>query len=206
MKTVTDIKPQAKNSKRVNLYLDGSYYCGLELFTVLKHRVKIGNVYTEQEIINIQIQEEKQVAFDYAVTVISKSIKTEKEVVKKLEKRGFIQEIITETIEKLKSYGYINDEEYASRYVNTYSKNKGKRLIKNELKLKGVSETDISTATNLVENEVETAIKIAEKYVRNKPQDFKTKQKCYAYLISKGFNYDDSKTAVDTVINLTEEF
>ena len=203
---VTDIKPQAKNSKRVNLYLDGKFYCGLELFTVMKHRVKIGNDYTEKEIIDIQIAEEEGVCFNYALNLLSKSVKTEKEIIAKLKKRGYVSEIIDKVIFKLKDYGYVNDEEFAEKYINSYSKNKGKRLLKSELKLKGVSDAIIEDKFLSVENELETAIKIAEKYVKNKPVDIKTKQKCYKYLLSKGFSYDDSKTAVDKVLSLDDEF
>lgn len=203
---VTDIKPQAKNSKRVNLYLDGKFYCGLELFTVMKHRVKIGNDYTANEIIDIQIAEEEGVCLNYALNLLSKSVKTEKEIIAKLKKRGYVSEIIDNVIFKLKDYGYVNDEEFAEKYINSYSKNKGKRLLKSELKLKGVSDAIIEDKFLSVENELETAIKIAEKYVKNKPVDIKTKQKCYKYLLSKGFSYDDSKTAVDKVLSLDDEF
>ena len=201
---VTDIKPQAKNSKRVNLYLDGKFYCGLELFTVMKHRVKIGNDYTANEIIDIQIAEEEGVCLNYALNLLSKSVKTEKEIIAKLKKRGYVSEIIDKVIFKLKDYGYVNDEEFAEKYINSYSKNKGKRLLKSELKLKGVSDAIIEDKFLSVENELETAIKIAEKYVKNKPVDIKTKQKCYKYLLSKGFSYDDSKTAVDKVLSLDD--
>lgn len=203
---VTDIKPQAKNSKRVNLYLDGKFYCGLELFTIMKHRVKIGNDYTANEIIDIQIAEEEGVCLNYALNLLSKSVKTEKEIIAKLKKRGYVSEIIDKVIFKLKDYGYVNDEEFAEKYINSYSKNKGKRLLKSELKLKGVSDAIIEDKFLSVENELETAIKIAEKYVKNKPVDIKTKQKCYKYLLSKGFSYDDSKTAVDKVLSLDDEF
>ena len=203
---VTDIKPQAKNSKRVNLYLDGKFYCGLELFTIMKHRVKMGNDYTANEIIDIQIAEEEGVCLNYALNLLSKSVKTEKEIIAKLKKRGYVSEIIDKVIFKLKDYGYVNDEEFAEKYINSYSKNKGKRLLKSELKLKGVSDAIIEDKFLSVENELETAIKIAEKYVKNKPVDIKTKQKCYKYLLSKGFSYDDSKTAVDKVLSLDDEF
>ena len=203
---VTDIKPQAKNTKRVNLYLNGKFYCGLELFTVMKHRVKIGNDYTANEIIDIQIAEEEGVCLNYALNLLSKSVKTEKEIIAKLKKRGYVSEIIDKVIFKLNDYGYVNDEEFAEKYINSYSKNKGKRLLKSELKLKGVSDAIIEDKFLSVENELETAIKIAEKYVKNKPVDIKTKQKCYKYLLSKGFSYDDSKTAVDKVLSLDDEF
>lgn len=205
MKVVTDIKPQVKNNKRVNIYLDGNYYVGMELYTVMKHRIKVGNAYTEEEIIKIQIDEEKNSAFDYALNCLTKSVKTEKEIRLKLSNRGYVEEIITITVDKLKEYGYLNDEEYVVKYVNTYAKNKGKRLLKSELKLKGVSDAIIEEKFSSVENELETAIKIAEKYVKNKPTDFKTLQKCYKYLLSKGFSYEDSKSASEKVLSLDSE-
>ena len=41
MKKITDIKEQAKNKKRVSIYLDGEFYCGLDLVTAVKNRLKI---------------------------------------------------------------------------------------------------------------------------------------------------------------------
>ena len=61
--------------------------------------------------------------------------------------------------------------------------------------------------TNLtITSSFETAIKIAEKYVKNKPNDIKTLQKCYKYLLSKGFTYEDSKSASEKVLNLQTEY
>ena len=51
-----------------------------------------------------------------------------------------------------------------------------------------------------IESEFETALKIAEKYVKNKEKDEKTFQKCYKYLLSKGFSYDDSLNATKKVL------
>ena len=42
MKTITALKEQSKNKKRVNVYLDGQFYIGLDLLTVMKLRLKEG--------------------------------------------------------------------------------------------------------------------------------------------------------------------
>lgn len=42
MNKITDIKPQVKTPTRCNIYLDNVFYCGLELETVMRYRLKIG--------------------------------------------------------------------------------------------------------------------------------------------------------------------
>ena len=108
------------------------------------------------------------------------------------------------TLEKLKSYNFVNDKDYINRYVSTYKNNKSKKLIKFELQKKGVNKLDVDECLDEIESEFETALKIAEKYVKNKEKDDKTFQKCYKYLLSKGFSYDDSLNATKKVINIEE--
>lgn len=196
MKTITDLKAQVKNKKRVSVYLDGAYYCGLDFATVVKNRLKVGTTIDEQKLIEIQMESELQACFDSALNIISSAVKTEREVYDKLVKKGYLPEICKVAVEKVKSYGYLDDLDYAKRYVSTYSKSKGKRLIGLQLKQKGVSEREIFEALGELENQGETARVIAEKYLKNKAKDSKNLQKCYKYLLSKGFDYDDAKYAI----------
>ncbi len=196
MKTITELKTQAKNKNRVSVYLDGAYYCGLDVATVLKNRLKVGMEIEEQTLIEIQKESELQACFDSALTFISGAIKTEREVYQKLVKKGYLPEICSLAVEKVKSYGYLDDADYAKRYVSTYAKTKGKRLIGLQLKQKGVSDEQVEKAVLEIENQGETAKIIAEKYLKNKQVDKKILQKCYKYLLSKGFDYDDAKYAI----------
>ena len=202
---ITDLKPQVKNAKRVSVYLDGNYYCGLDLITVMQARLKVGDDITKERLIEIQRESEAQACMDVALRALSKSVKTEKDIVKKLISKGFLEEIALETVKKLKGYGYINDADYSNRYAETYKNRKGKKLIKLELKQKGVDERVIDETLNAIESEIETAISIAEKYCKNKEKDLKLKQKCYKYLLSKGFSYEDSMTATNKVIGEIEQ-
>lgn len=204
MKTITDIKPQAKNPKRVSVFLDGSYYCGLDLLTAVKYRLKSGMEIEENRLIEIQFEAEYQSAFDSALNFISKSVKTEKQVKDKLISKGYLDEIVDKAIEKLKEYGYVDDSDYSSRYVSTYKGVKGKLLIKNELRKKGVSDANAEKALSDIENQAESAKKLAEKYLKNKEITKQNLLKCYKYLLSKGFDYDDCKSAIDSFSELED--
>ena len=78
MATITDIKPQVKDKLRCNIYLDGRFYCGIKLETVMKNRLKVGNEITEQELSALQMESEKAVALDKAMTYLSRAPKTKK--------------------------------------------------------------------------------------------------------------------------------
>ena len=205
MKTITELKTQAKNAKRVSVYLDGQYYCGLDLQTVVKNRLKVGLSLEESELIDIQRESEFSACYNSALNLISKSVKTEKEVSDKLIKKGYLKEIVEEVIEKVKSYGFIDDKNYAERYVSTYKNIKGKRLITLELKKKGVSEKDYKEILDETDSQQETAYNLAVKYLKNKAIDEKTIRKCYNYLLSKGFSYDECTYATKKATNFNED-
>lgn len=202
MKTITDIKPQVKNPTRCNIYLDNSFYCGLELETVMRHRLKIGASVSPEVLDEIQAESETMRALDKALNFISRSQKTKKQVEDYLESKGYLKKTIEAVLDKMSAYKFVNDQNYAKDYAKSASKSKGKRLISLELKRKGVSIDDMSEALNDIDDETETeaATKIAEKYLKNKEKTRENAVKCYKYLLSKGFDYETAKEAADKII------
>ncbi len=78
-----------------------------------------------------------------AVSLLKNSPKTEREMRSALEKSGFSQEGIDETIEFLVDLGYMDDVKYAVDFVEmSMAKKRGPLRIKRELEAKGV-ESDI---------------------------------------------------------------
>ena len=197
MKTITDIKAQVKNPKRCNIYLDGAFALGLDLETVVKNRLKVGLEIDEERLSSLQAESELSTALDKALSFISLSKKTEKQVRDYLSGKGYAPLTADKVIEKMKGYAFIDDYDYALSYAKSYSAKKGKRLIALELIRKGVSEEVASKATESITSEDETARAIAEKYLKNKPKDKPTIYKCYKYLLGKGFSYEVAKSAVD---------
>lgn len=120
------------------------------------------------------------------------------EIEQKLRQKGFSDEEISTTIEKLRSYGYLNDEKFCENFVESIrQKPIGKKLIKNKLLQKNISEEIITKILDTIEEEelVKTAIK---KRIQQKglPKDLKDLEKLYKYLIRQGFQ---SETVVDAL-------
>lgn len=197
MKVITDIKPQQKTPTRCNIFLNNTFYCGLELETVMKYRLKIGMEITEEKLDEIQYDSERLKATEKALNYLSNRAKTKRQVKEYLEKKGYTEKTVLAVLEKLIDYKYVSDENYAEDYVRVYSNKKGKRLIAMELKQRGVSEEDMRDALDSIENEEESALKIAEKYLKHKENSKENLLKCYKYLISKGFDFDLAKHTIE---------
>ncbi len=197
MNEITAITPQVKDKTRCNIYVDGRFRCGLGLETVVKNRLKVGQVVDEEGLAKMQMESEKTVAFDKALAHLSATRKTEKQIRDFLTRKGYLSAVCDYVVEKLRGYDFINDCEYAEAYLESAAKKKGSRLIRVELRRKGVNEDAIEGALSGLEQgqELAAAKEILEKYLRGKVLEEKTEAKAYRYLLSKGFDYDVAKAA-----------
>lgn len=198
MNEITAITPQIKDKRRCNVYVDGRFCCGLTLEATVKNRLKVGQIITPERLAEIQLDSEKNTAFDKALTHLSATQKTEKQVRTFLEGKGYLPAVVDYVIDKLRSYNFLNDGQYAEAYVECIGKRKGSKLIRLELMKKGVSEDAIDTALEGLspQQETDSATAILEKYMRGKTCDKTTLQKAYRYLMGKGYDYEVIKSAL----------
>ena len=198
MNEITAITPQVKDKRRCNIYVDGRFCCGLTLEATVKNRLKVGQIVSPERLAEIQLDSEKNTAFDKALTHISATQKTEKQMREFLQDKGYLPTVIDYVVEKLRSYNFLNDGQYAEAYVESLSKRKGSKLLRMELRGKGVSDAAIDAALDTLpaEREEETAKALLEKYMRGKLCDKTTLQKACRYLLGKGYDYDIVKSAL----------
>ena len=193
---ITAITPQKHDAARCNIEVDGRFFCGMQLLTVMEHRLKVGSIVTEEELSQLQLAGERQTALDKALTHIAASMKTERDIRDFLRRKGYLQDVADYVVGKMKGYGYLDDEAYARAYAESAGKRKGSRLIRMELKRKGVSDQAIAAALSEGVDEGAAAKAALEKYLRGKKPDEKTLRKAYAHLMSRGFDYDTARSAL----------
>ena len=198
MNEITAITPQIKDKRRCNIYVDGRFCCGLTLEATVKNRLKVGQIISPERLAEIQLESEKNTAFDKALTHISATQKTEKQMREFLQGKGYLPAVVEYVVEKLRSYNFLNDGQYAEAYVESLSKRKGSKLLRMELRGKGISEVEIDAALDTLpaEREEETAKVLLEKYMRGKVCDKTTLQKAYRYLLGKGYDYEMIKSVL----------
>lgn len=196
MSEITGILPQKKDATRCNIYLNGSFYCGMKLEVVIKNRLKVGQDVELSYLDALQLESEKATALDKAMTHLSSSMKTRRQVSDFLRKKGYVDAVVEYVLEKLEGYGFVDDEEYARQYAGSASKTKGRRLIALELQKKGLSADAAQAAVENIQGEEDAALKILQKYMRGRTADRETLYKAFRYLLGKGFEYDTAKSAL----------
>lgn len=205
MPEITAITPQAKDKERCNVYVDGRFYCGLKLETVLRCRLKAGENIDLARLDEIQLENEKAQALDKAMTHLSVTMKTEKQMRDFLQKKGYVDAVCDYVLEKLRGYGFVDDAEYCAQYVRTAGKNKGARLIAAELYRRGVPKEEIEGALEGREGEADAAREVLGKYMKNRERTRENRTKAYRHLLSKGFDYDTAKGALSALWEEEEE-
>lgn len=197
MGKITEISPQVKDKKRVNVYIDGSFACGLSLETAVKHHLKAGAEIDESRLREIEFDSEKHAAMEKAAAHISKTMKTERELALFLSRKGYGDAVVSFILQKFAEYGYVDDGVYAKTYVACHSAKKGARLIRAELRARGVADEYIDAALAEAPGGEKAASAAAAKYMRGKGREAKDLQKLYRHLLGRGFSYEEASAAVD---------
>jgi len=147
--------------------------------------------------------------YNKALEFLSYRTRSEKEVRDKLKTKQAEPGIIEKVISKLKEKRFINDEEFARQWIENRNRFKPRslRLIKLELRQKGIEEEIVEKVIQDLdfnsESELEQAKKLVEKRidkVRDLPKQ-EIYQKLGRFLASKGFNWDTVKKAIDEVLD-----
>ena len=206
MAKITKIVVQDKDKNRCNVYLDGEFAFALSVETVYKLHIKKGDELTEKQIKELTLDGEKTKALSKAISYVSKTLKTNKQVKTYLYGKGFTDNVVFYVTDKLKEYGYVNDLVYAKRYIESNSQTKGKRLLECKLMEKGVSKDNINLAFQELDLTFDdSVIAVARKHFKNKDKTYENLSKTYKYLIGKGFSYSEAELAISTLKEECEE-
>jgi regulatory protein len=205
-KKITDIRPQKKNKNRVSIYLDGIYAFGLT--GIVAAWLQIGQSLSDDKIVDLQNSDKSEVAYQKALYQLDYRLRTEKEVRQGLIKKGFEQFEIDGVLERLRNANLVQDERFAAMWVEnrTQFHPRSRRLMRQELKIKGVSEEHIEKAIADSEEDVELATRTATRYARRLSGlnwlDFR--KRLSAHLAYRGFSYGTVAPVVQSIWNSQE--
>ena len=125
-----------------------------------------------------------------AMHLLNDMARTESRLRDKLKLGGYPSEITEAAIAYVKSFGYINDEEYVRRYMEYKSGSKSKIQIKMDLRKKGITAETLERVFEEYEYEEDDILEEqVKKRIRQKGSVTKENfQKYYGYFARKGFN------------------
>ena len=206
MRKITAIQVQKKDSKRVNIYLDGEFAFGLARITAAW--LQTGQTLDEEKIARLQAEDNRERALRQAYLFLSYRARSEDEIRNNLRKHDYPEAVIEETIERLQRNGFANDKQFARAWVenrNTF-RPRGRRALAMELRQKGIDDEIIqSTLVGLDEESLayEAGLKKASRLKALEWSDFR--KKLGAFLSRRGFSYSVSASTAKRLWDETHE-
>jgi regulatory protein len=201
-KKITALETQKRNPDRLNVYLDNEFAFGISKFVAAW--LSVGQTISEEKLKELSNLDEREKAYQTALSYIGYKDRTKFEVTTRLEKGDFPPEIIQRTISDLEEKEYINDLRFAQQWVEIRSETKprGRYLLKLELKKKGIEDSVITDALTNIPDEEDLAREFGEKYMRKLSEVNREVfvKKMTGALMRKGFSYSVTKEVVGNLI------
>jgi len=208
------VEPQKKNSKRFNIFLDGTFAFGADEDLIVDHRLVIGKEITPSDLEKLLKKTEVGKLMERMYRLFNIRQRSEKEVreyignlsfKRKLKDREEISEFATNAlIEKLQKKGMLNDLEFARSWMEARGKKFGINRIKQELYKKGINREVIEEVVGGmgIENTEQVAEKLLEKKLYRwknlRPMEFR--KKAFDFLLRRGFEYEIVKNIVEKIM------
>ena len=195
---ITDIKSVSKTKFKV--YLDGQFAFTLYKGELFRYRIQEDGELSEEVYQEIREKVVLKRAKLRAMHLLNDLDRTESQLRTKLLNGDYPADIVDEVIAYVKSFGYINDESYIRRFIESKRNSKSKKEIYALLMKKGV---DMERVREILSEyySAEDSLNAIRDLLRKKRYDPKSAtdqemRKIYGYLARKGFGYEDIRQVI----------
>ena len=206
---ITKIEQQKKNLRRYNIYINERFAFSVHEDILVTFRLLKGREISQTELEQIVIEEERKKAERAGLRFLSYRPRTTKEMRDYLLQKEYERGIIDSLLVHWQNIGYLDDLQFAKQWVEerVSFKHKGRNLVREELRHKGVPPTIIEQV--LVElndhHELWSCLSLINKKIKRAEQQlsYQEKQKLFQFLQRRGYPFDTIQQAYQTY--LTEE-
>jgi regulatory protein len=190
---IGEIAPQKRKKDRYNIYADGEYIASLGAEAIVTYGIRAGAQIPAETLREAVEKDNAAYAFDCAAAILAHGLRTRAELSRKLKERDIEEAAIEAALDKLASYGYVDDAAYAAEYVRGIMEagSLGRMAVEYKLKEKGIAKAAVAEAMSeyTEEEEREIAKKQLSRLARG--GDMREQRKrISAALIRHGFAYD----------------
>ena len=185
------------NGNKVHIYIDNKYTLTLYDDFWYRSGYSEGQEISDDELASLKGEAGFRSAYEKGLKYLSVRGYSEKELYNKL-KMNFGDEAASRAIDKINSFGYLNDEEYCREYTEYLFKVKKYDIkrISYELKNKGIDPETIDNTLKILDNEPIQRIidMLRTKYEKNLETE-KERKRLVNRFIRMGYSYRDIKDA-----------
>ncbi|MGQ9684369.1 MAG: regulatory protein RecX [Anaerolineae bacterium] len=157
---VTALKPQARNSHRVNVEIDGRF--AFALGDLLAATVRVGQHLSDDAVASLRQRDQAERAYDRALRFLTYRPRSRAEVSRYLADQGIGDDLAAATVARLQRAGLLDDAAFARSWVENREslRPRGARALRYELRRKGLDKETIDAALEGVD-EVASAYRLA---------------------------------------------
>jgi len=193
--SITSLKPQQRDPDRINVFLDGQFAFGLHHDLVLEAGLSPGMEVDEELSESLLGRDLVRQAISAALNLLAYRSRAEGEIRTRLRQRGFPAGAIDECIDKLRDWRYLDDQDFAERWIENRLEQRPRsaRMIAMELRGKGVEASTVTDAVNRAGIDERTdALRIAaERWGRLSGLDRQVRQRRITGCLSRrGYGFD----------------
>ena len=212
MPKITEVIPQKKNPKRFNIFLDGQFAFGADEDLVVEHRLVPDKQLDTSDVEQLLFEAEVGKLMERVYRLFNIRQRSEKEIRDYLKNLSFKRKvkgqeeispfIINAAIELMKKKGLIDDVSFAKAWVESRSKKRGPRLLKQELFQKGIDKEIIEDVINNRRTDYDGQ-RIAEQLLEKKMRVWRNlpkiefRKKAYDFLLRRGFEYETIRATIE---------
>ncbi len=207
---ITAIRESTRDPERVTIDIDGRFAFAISRLLAVQHHLQVGLTLAETDLAALLAASEVERATDAALRFLAYRPRSIREVTDRLRQRGYSDQAIDATIEKLRGWRYLDDREFARFWVENRLENRpaGSRRLRQELRQKGVDGEVVDQTIEETEvDELPAAIELARKRVaRLRELDpMVQRQRLAGFLQRRGYGWDIVKPAIDQVLGEMDE-
>lgn len=205
---ITGLSVQVRDNQRVNVMVDGVYRFSLDINQVAELGLRVGREYAEEELTTLEEESTFGKVYTRTLEYMLMRPHSSKELRDYLYRKTRprrtrtgaivpgVSAVVTQRVyDRLMEKGYINDEAFARYWVENRNLRKGisQRKLRSELLSKGVDISVINVVLQGVDRDDRSELL---KIIERKSARYPDEQKFIAYLVGKGFSYDDVKNTL----------
>ena len=194
---ITAIKAQVKREGRYSIFVDDKY-----AFSLSAEGLPDAHLVTGQELSQVDVTDYKRLsqedkAYNLALAYVARRMRSEGELHDYFRRKQYAPELAEQLLAKLRRLHFVDDVEFAKRWVENRRRLKATstKKLRLELRQKRVNSDVIQAVLTEDETDEHQLLRdLVEK--KRRISRYQDDQKLMMYLARQGFTYDDIKAAL----------
>ncbi|HET8521929.1 MAG TPA: RecX family transcriptional regulator [Thermomicrobiales bacterium] len=202
---ITRLSPQTHDPDRLNVELDGEFAFGIGAELAEATGLAAGMNLTVEQVKELLARDQVGKAIEAAIRLLTRRPRSEREIRQRLRQKGFDAPAIDAAIARLEDWRYLDDADFARFWVENRESHKprGRRLLEQELRQKGIDRDLITETIDAAElDERAAALDLGRAKLRTYGglDTMTTRRRLGSYLARRGYDFSVVRATLDQLL------